>query len=118
MIRTRRHSDADKTDRSGWSKRQATLFLYISLTVLSQPVIFHGYDGEKLERSAQIERREGHVHSKEVEVHFIKTTYNNEDLLDNWLYRHFRDRADGGPYPAHLLLYRVAGAYPYSLEGS
>ncbi|CCE34825.1 uncharacterized protein CPUR_08764 [Claviceps purpurea 20.1] len=98
------HTVAGKTDRSGWSKRQATLILYIfadGVHRIKPTIIFHGCDGKK----GKISKKEKQFYSDEVEVHYNSAAYNNEDLMCDWLNRHFRDRADSEPY---LLVMDVA----------
>ncbi|GKT54194.1 pogo transposable element with krab domain-like [Colletotrichum tofieldiae] len=80
---------AGKSDRSGWSKRQATLILYIfadGVQRLLPKLIFHG---KPTNQSGQIEAKEGTFYSNEITVEYNDTAYNNEYLLEKWLINEF-----------------------------
>ena len=73
-----------KSDRSGWSKRQATLILYIfadGVQRIPPKIIFKGTAGP----TGQIFRQEGHLYSPEITVAFNKTAYNNESCFLQWM---------------------------------
>jgi hypothetical protein len=73
-----------KTDRSGWSKRKATLLLSIfadGLGRLKPKLIFEGAEPPK----GKIMQREGHLYHPGVTVEFNPTAYNNEKLFLKWL---------------------------------
>ncbi|KAI8710466.1 hypothetical protein NCS52_01563600 [Fusarium sp. LHS14.1] len=75
---------AGKTDRSGWSKRQATLIIYIFADGsfrLKPKIIFHGTAGPK----GRIFADEGHLYAPDVTVAYNETAYNNEDLFYDWI---------------------------------
>ena len=70
------------TGNSSWSKRQATLVLYIfadGVPRLKPKLIFHGTPG------GPIERAEKDLYDKRVSIEFNETAYNNEDLFTKWL---------------------------------
>jgi hypothetical protein len=74
-----------KTDRSGWSKRQATLILYVfadGIPRIDPDLIFHG---TATESGGRLEALEGDKYAKGVSVHFNKSAYNNEELTERWL---------------------------------
>jgi DDE superfamily endonuclease len=74
-----------KTDRSGWSKRQATLILYIfadGIPRINPNIIFHGTTTKS---GGKLEVLEGDKYAKGVSVHFNKSAYNNEGLIERWL---------------------------------
>jgi hypothetical protein len=71
-----------KSDRSGWSKRQATLILYIFADGISRippKIIFHGSE------TGPIREKESHLYHHGVTVEFNKTAYNNEDLFTKFI---------------------------------
>ena len=73
-----------KTERSGWSKRKATLVLSIFADGqgrLKPKLIFEGAEPPK----GKILQREGHLYHPGVTVEFNPTAYNNEKLFLKWL---------------------------------
>ena len=67
-----------KTDRGGWTKRQATLILYIFTDRISQippKLIFHG---TPIKEGSRNEALKGHLYHLGVTVHFNDSAYNNE----------------------------------------
>jgi DDE superfamily endonuclease len=75
------HTVAGKSDRGGWSKRQATLILYIfadGLHRIPPKIIFHGNPSAE---GGQIEARESDLYAAGVTVEFNDTAYNNEELM-------------------------------------
>ncbi|KZL66533.1 pogo transposable element with krab domain-like [Colletotrichum incanum] len=96
---------AGKTDRSGWSKRQATLILYIfadGIQRILPKLIFHGKPSSQ---GGQIEGNEGSKYSSQITVEFNDTAYNNEYLLDRWITEEFFPLTAGQEY---LLVMDVA----------
>ncbi|KZL84411.1 pogo transposable element with krab domain-like [Colletotrichum incanum] len=96
---------AGKTDRSGWSKRQATLILYIfanSIQRILPKLIFHGKPSSQ---GGQIEGNKGSKYSSQITVKFNDTAYNNEYLLDRWITEEFLPLTAGQEY---LLVIDVA----------
>ena len=74
-----------KSDRSGWTKRQATLILYIfadGIDRIPPKIIFHG---KPTEAGGQIEANEGAFYNLDVTVAFNDTAYNNESLTITWI---------------------------------
>ena len=75
---------AGRTDRSGWSKRQATLILYIFADGsfrLKPKIIFYGTAGP----IGRIFDDEGYLYAPDVTVAYNETAYNNEDLFYDWI---------------------------------
>jgi hypothetical protein len=71
-----------KTDRSGWSKRQATLILYIfadGVCRIPPKIIFHGAVDTK------IRDLESFKYHPDVTIEFNPTAYNNEDLFRQFI---------------------------------
>ncbi|GKT51843.1 pogo transposable element with ZNF domain [Colletotrichum spaethianum] len=96
---------AGKTDRSGWSKRQAALILYIfadGIQRILPKLIFHGKPSSQ---GGQIEGNEGSKYSSQITVEFNDTAYNNEYLLDRWITEEFLPLTAGQEY---LLVMDVA----------
>jgi len=74
-----------KTEREGWTKRQATLILYIfadGIPRIRPKLIFHGTPTNK---GGKIEGNESKDYHPGVTFHFNQTAYNNEDLTEEWL---------------------------------
>lgn len=70
-----------KTDRNSWTKRQATLILYIFANGegrMKPVIVFHG---APTERGGKIEDGEKASYHDGVIVKFNKTAYNNEELM-------------------------------------
>lgn len=70
-----------KTDRNSWTKRQATLILYIFANGqgrMKPVIVFHGSPSEK---GGKIEDGEKTLYNPGVIVKFNKTAYNNEELM-------------------------------------
>ncbi|OIW26844.1 hypothetical protein CONLIGDRAFT_646981 [Coniochaeta ligniaria NRRL 30616] len=71
-----------KTDRSGWSKRQATLILYIfadGVCRIPPKIIFHAAV------NTQLRDTEGFKYNPDVTVEYNPTAYNNEDLFRQFI---------------------------------
>jgi hypothetical protein len=69
---------ADKSERSGWDKRQATIILFIMAddsTLFKPVIIFHG--------KGTVVKRE--TYDARVQVEFNETAYNNEGLFQQRL---------------------------------
>jgi len=73
--------------RSGWSKRQATLILYIFAdgeARLKPKLIFHGA-ADNEEEIGRIRKKESEAYDKRVTVEYNLTAYNNADLMLRWV---------------------------------
>ena len=71
-----------KTDWSGWSKRQATLILYIfadRIPWINPNIIFYG---TATKFGGKLEALEGNKYAKGVSVYFNKSAYNNKGLIE------------------------------------
>ena len=71
-----------KTDWSGWSKRQATLILYIfadRIPWINPNIIFHSTTTKS---KGKLEALESNKYAKRVSVYFNKSAYNNKGLIE------------------------------------
>jgi hypothetical protein len=77
---------AGKTERNSWTKRQATLILYIfadgSCTRIKAKIVFHGTPSDKGGKAEALEKERYHPG---VTVEFNKTAYNNEELFSRFI---------------------------------
>jgi len=79
------HTVAGKTDRSGWSKRQATIILYLFADGqwrLKPKLIFKATSNDETRR---ITRAEIEAYHPDVTVEYNETAYNNEFLMHKWI---------------------------------
>jgi hypothetical protein len=74
-----------KTERGGWTKRQATLILYVFADGVSRirpKLIFHR---TPINKGGKIEKNKSKDYYPGVIFHFNQTAYNNENLIEEWL---------------------------------